>query len=223
LSLLDSAGNPVSQALAQMLAQAFDDLSYIEPVKELSPPRANYFELGGQSNAKRQARGKFSWAAFVVPEDPDMLRYQVFVVVFAQRPNDPLEDAFRVVSPAPNRDAQPRPVMYGGGDVTLDQLAPSSPVPVDIRRGEFLAMFNLFAGRVQFEIFRIVELRGRNAADPANVDLGLTLQGSDFDFVPDWDGSTAAPTGIPTYAVRMPAVIAVYSRTMQLEASSNYN
>ena len=62
-------------------------------------------------------------------------------------------------------------------------------------------------------------------ADPERT-FSVTLQGSDFSLARDWNAADAAmnlPTEVPTYAILLPNVLAVYERTINTEQLSTWN
>jgi hypothetical protein len=238
ISVYDRAGGPalLSQALAQRLMTARDDIAYDIPDQDFEPPRALFTSLDTVDPANRQSTGQFSWLMFVVPEDLDENRYRVYVVVFNRRNLYQFDNVYQVLEPLPNDASASHPLAYGGGDVALAVVGETNGAPQgDIRRNDFVVLLNQYptpGGRVQFDICRVAEVY-RNESypnNPATADYRLTLQGGDFDFIPDYqilqaDALPPEPddTTVITYAVHLPNVISVYSRTIRLQTKSNYS
>ena len=91
-----------------------------------------------------------------------------------------------------------------------------------VRRNDWMVLINQHAGEVQFNFYRVIETFP-NASNPSQIDR-VTLQGPDFDFIPDWDTLLDGnQTAVESFAVLLPDVIGVYERTFKLEPDSNYN
>ncbi len=235
---------PIELGLARRLAMPQDLLVFDAPATELGPPVQRYFTLDSVAGVKRQYNGNRSSAVtVVVPMTDDGSKYRVYVLALGTGDRVAIRTFAHEPTTAINKTAGPRGfqgIALGGGDLRLRELPPSLPIPPEqpenIRNNDWVMLINLFRQHdgidqanyddIQLGFYRVIH----SMTDEADTSVQhVTLQGADFDLFPDWneqpDGTPTpnnATTGVNTYAVLIPNVLAVYERTIRTEPDSTW-
>ena len=216
---------------ADEVFRAKDDLNFELPEDETLPaqqqwlPNGYMLESGQQiplpnveAYAKRQAEGRFTWFATLVPDmnlSSDLYRLSIAVTNERDPTTDVRGDAtlnlpgeqIATVTFLGTRIAQNNQfdVAFGGGDVQLESVS-GAPI-AHLVTGHWLLLGQLVEnGQFDFRWYRIVATDAGDGLTTREV----TLQG------PDWQ----VRRGSATMAVLVPRVAAVYEKTIRLESSS---
>lgn len=195
--------NSISKEFADYIFQSQDDLSISLPSDRALPPYqimapANDSADDPEDSAnftRRQFEGNMSWMATLVPKalNTDTYNadlYTASIVVFHSRQADVAEQVANVTFNSAG---------IAGGEITI--TSPSGTVEYDVRSGSWI----MLAGQTTppyYRWYRVLD------ASDKGTEQHLTLQG------PDW-GAT-----VPTQAVIVPGVVAVYEKTVRLDTPS---
>lgn len=199
------AGNIVMSPLqADEIFMSEDDLEFEKSGNPDEPPLQRYWQdAGNNTNHKRFSNGRYSWMATVVPTTISDDLFTLSVVVFYQR------DSSFDLNPASNPDERTMIINFvgggwGGGDVTIRSAIESD---LETSAGQWL----MVANDNVFRWYHIAKVGGDVYENPPSIfNRDLTLAGSDWNAV-------LAPNAQATI---MPAVVAVYEKSLRLENGS---
>ena len=239
---LHTGGTPMSKALAKQVVVASDDIIYkfredaTTLEDEFAPPKAEYImieESPGSGNmipAKRQTQGLFSWMAFVRPENnpfPNSVtrHYALDLVVIQQRAglgndmqspgvvDDDWYDRVFEVDPASFINNQ----MFNGGEIRLAReiRAPSvvtannprDPDALEIKNGDWIMLTNKSIGYRWYQVSNVDPIEENVNLDLQQETWRMTIQGPSFQM----------SAGDTTYAIHIPNVVNVFSKTFVTE------
>jgi len=229
----DPSGVAFNSELARRMCRTADDLLFEEPdISLLNTGPPQIFDVDGSGTAlRRQANGRVSWSAVVVPfksssasaaTSTSRWSYRMYILVYKNRRFD---DALRVGGPGSELARDPDGTITDlGGVMVAEQVGAAntgvqSPLGnvVDVpetvtevmQRDDWVLLINRDSGKEpgfdrQLAFCRVVNLAGTS----------VTLDGPDFDF---------GAAGTETYIAHLNGVVGVYERTFTPEQESNWN
>ena len=243
---LSVQGQPMGLAAARELFMARDDLVFLEATGELVGPEPVYDEDVAGNPIRRQAVGRMSWMAVVVPrkDDPYSVapqstggvargtgawKYQLHCLAWKKRALDSTRSIMPIAEVVTQVPGQPaRRWLRPGGTITLDKRVDG------VRRNDWVMVINqdpdLEAGyQIQLAFYRVI-----NTGPASAVEGRLSLDGPKFDFRNGPDHAA----GIRTYVVhlanfdlaayqqgtlrRQGHVVNVFERTLGAPSASNW-
>lgn len=227
--LFQSTASLLDDPLAYNFAQAInvfqhpDDLSFDDPEDKLLLPSQAYKLIDPtQSNQnvanrlKRQASGKISWMAMMVPENGNSFLYRAYMVAFKNR-----QLRFELNDVDGNGDGNTtREIVgekiydaqlatggqgIGGGEFILTYSSGTFRDNKSLRAGDWVLLTD---NNTNYRWYRISRINDANA--PAN--LQVTLTG------PNWDANSTN-----VQAIALSGVVAVFEKTIPIENDSIWN
>ena len=229
VTLARPGGTPFSLADARRMFRLTDDLVFEQADNpnnqdsDLLGP-VQIFNEGDVAGAiqplNRQSNGTVSWCAVVVPHiAPDATAVEnlkFYMIVFKDRVTN--VDASPMVTDGKMAAALvTSPTTFGqAAAVTVEDPAGDFRFVDQVRRNDWVMLINQgpgtepIASRTNIEFARVANISSNEAMGTSS----LTLDGPDFLFTPP------SPSG--TYIIHLKDVVAVFPRTIKLEASSEW-
>ena len=224
VTLARPGGAPFSLADARRMFRLTDDLVFEQADNpdvadsDLLGP-VQIFNEGPGGLLNRQSNGTVSWCAIVHPQgaadSPGVENLKFYMLVFKDRETtvnpDPMVTDGKMAAALVTA-----PTTFGqAAAVTIDDPGPIRFVD-QVRRNDWVMLINRSSG-TEPEFRRTNVSFARVANTSSNEAMGtssLTLDGPDFLFTPP------SPSG--TYIIHLKDVVAVFPRTIKLEASSEW-
>ena len=231
VTLARPGGAPFSLADARRMFRLTDDLVFeqaddpsVEDSDLLGPVQIfNEGVVGGAAQSlNRQSNGTISWCALVHPQgaanSPGVENCKFYILAFKDR--ETTVDPSPMVTDGKMAAALvTSPITFGqAATVTVDD--PANPIRFgdQVRRNDWVMLINRRSGnepvfsRTNISFARVANV----SSDEAMGTSSLTLDGPDFLF------TTPTPAENATYIVHLRDVVAVFPRTIKLEASSEW-
>ena len=227
VTLARPGGAPFSLADARRMFRLTDDLVFeqaddpsVEDSDLLGP--VQIFNEGPGGLLNRQSNGTISWCALVHPQgaanSPGVENCKFYILAFKDR--ETTVDPSPMVTDGKMAAALvTSPITFGqAATVTVDD--PANPIRFgdQVRRNDWVMLINRRSGnepvfsRTNISFARVANV----SSDEAMGTSSLTLDGPDFLF------TTPTPAENATYIVHLRDVVAVFPRTIKLEASSEW-
>ena len=240
---IEKNGALMSKGMSKQVVRNIDDIVYkfrenastLED--EFVPPKGEFVQIddgtGSLFPAKRQTLGEFSWMAFVRPEKSGFdsapfatRQYSIDIAVMHERygfgddispalgiENDDAFDRVFLVNPA----SFVNNLLIAGGEIELSQECRSVNSTrnqhwLEIKDGDWIVLTNKTYGFRWFQVSNVEDLGNNDNVDPVAGTWRMTIQGPTF----------SQGLNDTTYAIHVPGVVNVFSKTFLVEPSSSW-